>query len=179
VVDIRQADFPGDRAAVRELFDGTIAFLLARVPELEAATRSKYSEEKCAAAVDEVARIHVPPDGALLLAEEAGTRAGCGMMRTLAPGTVELQRIFVPASGRGRGTGRALTQALIERARGMGAQRVLLDTGAPLVEAIGLYRALGFREIPPYHDDYPALQPHLRFFELDLTARHGVPAGGQ
>jgi predicted N-acetyltransferase YhbS len=98
------------------------------------------------------------------------------MMRTLAPGTVELQRIFVPASGRGRGTGRALTQALIERARGMGAQRVLLDTGAPLVEAIGLYRALGFREIPPYHDDYPALQPHLRFFELDLTARHGVPA---
>jgi ribosomal protein S18 acetylase RimI-like enzyme len=144
-------------------------------PELRAAIETKHTPAYRAGAAAEFARLHVPPAGALLLAEETEEGpVGIGMMRILAPGVAELQRIFVAEAGRGRGHGRALTLALIEAARGAGAEIVRLDTGGPLHEAVALYRALGFREVAPYHDEYPALQPYLRFFELDL--RDGAAA---
>lgn len=172
---IRQAVFPGDAGAVARLFDGYVGFLLGRVePELRAAIETKYTAAYRARAVEEFARLHVPPAGALLLAEGEPGPVGCGMMRMLCPGVAELQRIFVEEAGRGRGHGRVLTLALIEAAKAAGAERVRLDTGGPLHEAVALYRALGFREVAPYHDAYPALQPYLRFFELDL--RDGAAA---
>jgi len=167
--EIRQAEFPRDRATVRSLFDAYVDFLVGRVPpEVVAPVLSKYSPDARDAAVAEFARIHAPPDGALLIAEAEGRAVGCGMMRRLGDDFCELQRIFVAPEARGRGLGRRLTEALVDRARETGTPLVRLDTGGPLVEAIALYAALGFREVPPYHDDYPELQPHLRFFELAL-----------
>ena len=167
---IRQAVFPSDGATVRRLFDAYVAFLCGRAPaEVVSAILSKYPQEGRAAAVAEFAELHMPPSGALLLVEVDGAAIGCGMMRRLGPGIAELQRIYVGPDGRGRGLGRALTLALIDAARATGAEIVRLDTGGPLVEAIGLYTALGFREVPAYHDAYPDLQPHLKFFELRLS----------
>jgi len=63
---IRQADFPADTATVARLFDGYIGFLLRRVeePEERAAIVTKYSPEYRAEALQEFARLHVPPAGA-------------------------------------------------------------------------------------------------------------------
>ena len=135
---------------------------------MRAAIETKYMPGDRARAVAEFARLHVPPAGALLRAVGAEGPVGCGMRRTLSPGVAAVQRIFVEPAARGHGLGRTLTRAVIARAREAGARVVRLDTGAALHEAVALDRGRGLREVVPDHDEYPALQPHLRFFELDL-----------
>jgi ribosomal protein S18 acetylase RimI-like enzyme len=54
---------------------------------------------------------------------------------------------------RGLGLGRALLAELQRRARGLGAQRLVLDTNDSLTAAAGLYRSSGFDEIEPYNDN--------------------------
>jgi predicted N-acetyltransferase YhbS len=59
-----------------------------------------------------------------------------------------MKRLFVQPAFQGKGIGRALAQAIIEEGRRIGYKRMRLDT--VLEPAKRLYRALGFREIPPY-----------------------------
>ena len=56
-----------------------------------------------------------------------------------------LEDLFVRADARGSGLGRALVEAVIERARGRGCRRIELDTGEGNAPALALYRSLGFR----------------------------------
>ena len=57
----------------------------------------------------------------------------------------ELEDLFVREEAQGRGLGRALVEATIERARERGCRRIQLDTGEENVPAISLYESLGFR----------------------------------
>jgi len=166
---LQQAVFPQDAEAVARLFGAYLDFLMDRVPaDLVAPIRSKYPPEGRAGAVADFAVRHAPPRGALLLVETQGRAVGCGMMERLDDDSAELARIYLAPETRGQGLGRRIVAALMDAARAAGARRVVLDTGAPHTEAIALYRAMGFVEIPPYHDAYPALQPHLLFFGRDL-----------
>ena len=61
---------------------------------------------------------------------------------------------------KGRGLGRALMAACVERARAAGAPRLYLETNSGLAPALALYRSFGFREIQP--DDALALRPGRR-----------------
>ena len=51
---------------------------------------------------------------------------------------------------RGSGIGRLLLAALEDEARALGAERVVLETGAAQHEAVGLYESNGYRPIPCY-----------------------------
>ena len=86
----------------------------------------------------------------LLLAEQDGATAGCVGLRDLDPDTAEMKRLYVRPAYRGRGIGRQLAQAAIAAARGRGCKCVVLDSLASMHAALALYRALDFREVPPY-----------------------------
>ena len=55
-----------------------------------------------------------------------------------------LEDLFVRDEARGKGLGRALTEAAIERARERGCARIELDANEANRAAVGLYEALGF-----------------------------------
>lgn len=91
-----------------------------------------------------------PGRGAFLLARLDGEVVGCGAVRIVEPGTAELKRMFALPSARRRGVGRAILRALEDEARRLGVTRLVLETGIRQAEAIALYRAHGFTEIPPF-----------------------------
>ncbi|MFQ5622385.1 MAG: GNAT family N-acetyltransferase [Paracoccaceae bacterium] len=167
-IDLKRAVFPDDAAVLQRLFRGYLEFLFERAPEQRSAVESKYDPARIPQLVEDFARIHARPKGELLIAWLDGEAVGCAMMRELEPGIVEIQRVFVAPVARGLGLGKALTLALVEQARADGQSTMRLDTGAKLREAVGLYTSLGFRERSAYHNDTPALDDILCFFELQL-----------
>ena len=86
--------------------------------------------------------------GHILMAEDGGTVLGTCALLAAAPGEFELAKMAVTTSARGRGVGELLGRAVIERARQAGAHRVVLVSNTILAPAIGLYRKLGFVEVP-------------------------------
>ena len=76
--------------------------------------------------------------------------------------------MYVDDTGRGQGLGRALGEAVIQRARDLGHSAIHLDTSIEQREAIALYRSLGFEEVDPYYAVPDAMRDWLVFFRLDL-----------
>lgn len=105
----------------------------------------------------------VPPAGVFLIAEGedlAGEEAdvGCGGIRRIDPGPegqtrFEVKHLWLQPHLRGGGYGRVLLGELESRARGFGADELVLDTNSSLAAASGLYRSSGFAEIPPYNSN--------------------------
>jgi len=168
MLEIKRANFPEDADIVAGLFLGYLEFLIDRTPEERENITRKYDPEKIDDLVLDFARIHARPNGDLLIARQDGKPVGCGMMREMEPGIAEIQRVFVTADARGSGAGKSLTLALMEQARQDGHRLVRLDTGKALVEAIGLYKKLGFRESAPYHQNTPYLDHLICYFEREL-----------
>jgi carbonic anhydrase len=109
---------------------------------------------------------YAPPRGRLLLARVAGEVVGCVGLRPLEPGICEMKRLWVEPGWGGHGIGRALAQAVIDAAREIGYRRMRLDTlPTRMPAAQGLYRGLGFREIPAY---YPCPLEGVVMLELAL-----------
>jgi len=85
-----------------------------------------------------------------LVARLDGEPAGCGCFKPFADGVVEMKRVFVPATLRGKGIARAILGELELWAREMGNRSVVLETGVLQHEAIRLYEAAGYGRIPNY-----------------------------
>jgi ribosomal protein S18 acetylase RimI-like enzyme len=93
---------------------------------------------------------YAPPTGRMFLAWHAGEPVGCVAVRAFAGPRCEMKRLFVRPAARGLGVGRALVARVIEAGRALGYEEMVLDTLSTMTEALGLYRAFGFHEIPPY-----------------------------
>lgn len=89
--------------------------------------------------------------GFLLLATIEGQPVGCVGLRSVDDTTGEVRRLFVCQEARGTGAGKALMVHLISQACANGLRRLVLNTLPTMVEAGGLYSALGFEPIPRYH----------------------------
>ena len=114
---------------------------------------------------------YAPPEGRLFLAHldsdhASHVPAGCVALRKLEPGICEMKRLYVAPACRGEGVGRALAEHVIAEARAIGYQKMRLDTVADKMQAaVAMYRALGFREIPPYRVNP---MEHTLYMELEL-----------
>jgi DNA-binding MarR family transcriptional regulator/ribosomal protein S18 acetylase RimI-like enzyme len=96
-----------------------------------------------------------PPGGGMIIARLFGEPVGCGAIRTLASGVGEIKRMWISPEVRGLGVGRRLLAELERAAAARKLRTVRLDTNGSLAEAIHLYHASGYREIPPYnHNPY-------------------------
>jgi GNAT superfamily N-acetyltransferase len=96
------------------------------------------------------------PDGMLLLARVDGKPAGLGGVRHLDTDVAEVKSMYLSPVYRGKGLARRLLTELEEIARRRGCRAVRLDTSDYLTGALALYRAGGYREVPPYNDNSKA-----------------------
>jgi len=100
------------------------------------------------AALDELR----PPAGVFLVATLRGEPIACGGLKFRDDEPTEIKRMWVAPSARGMGLGRRLLTELEGRAAAHGAQRVRLETNKSLIEAITLYRSVGYQEVAPFND---------------------------
>lgn len=128
-------------------------------PDARACLRAYF--QLLAARIDGISGSHVPdpdpeadkyrpPHGTILLAYLGDRPVGCVALKELSPGVGEIKRLWVDASARGHGLARRLMRLIEDEARAMGHTRLQLDTNAALIEAITLYRADGWTDIPAY-----------------------------
>lgn len=94
-----------------------------------------------------------PPNGVLLLARVGDDPVGLAGVRHLDTGVAEVKSMYVVPEQRGRGLGGALLREVERIAADRGCDRVRLDSSDYLTEAIGLYRAAGYREVPDYNSN--------------------------
>jgi GNAT superfamily N-acetyltransferase len=94
-----------------------------------------------------------PPRGLFLIAYLDGPAVACGGWRvhfgTAGP-EAELKRMYVAPVARGRGVARAVLAELERTAVAAGYSRMVLETGTKQPEAIGLYTAAGYAEVPKF-----------------------------
>jgi GNAT superfamily N-acetyltransferase len=94
---------------------------------------------------------------------------GCGAVRRIAPTVCEIKRMYVVPNARGRGIGYRILAELESIARGLGAARLVLETGVRQPDAIALYRRAGFMTIPLFGGYADTPHPELSVcMEKDL-----------
>lgn len=90
------------------------------------------------------------PRGTFLLAYRDGALVGCAGMRRRSDDDVEVKRMFIRRTHRGRGYSRDLLALVEDEARAMGFTRILMESGLAQPEAMGLYESSGYERIPGF-----------------------------
>ncbi|MGW6280986.1 bifunctional helix-turn-helix transcriptional regulator/GNAT family N-acetyltransferase [Kribbella sp. NPDC055071] len=93
------------------------------------------------------------PAGLLLMATLHGEPVGCGGLKFHGDEPAEIKRMWVSPTVRGLGLGRRLLVELEREAGAHGAPAVRLETNRNLVEAIAMYRAAGYQEVPAFNNE--------------------------
>jgi GNAT superfamily N-acetyltransferase len=88
-----------------------------------------------------------PPHGLFVVGYLDNVPVAMGGLRRHAAGEVEVKRMYVVPHARRIGLSRLVLHALEDRARGMGASRIVLETGQKQPEAISLYESAGYEPI--------------------------------
>jgi ribosomal protein S18 acetylase RimI-like enzyme len=89
---------------------------------------------------------------------------GCGGLKFHPGAPAEVKRMWISPAVRGLGLGRRLLAELEAEAARHGVRVLRLETNRTLAEAIAMYRAAGYREVPAFNDE-----PYAHYwFEKDL-----------
>jgi GNAT superfamily N-acetyltransferase len=139
------------------------------VVRLVAAVQAEYvvrygGPDAAAVTPDEFA----PPNGLFLVGLLEGEPVVTGAWRRIGDGLVEIKRMYVLDSARGRGLARLVLAELEASAHAAGAQRAVLNTGTKQPEAIALYESSGYLPTDGY--GHYACAPDARFYGKTLGA---------
>jgi GNAT superfamily N-acetyltransferase len=124
-------------------------------PFYPAVSRHGYSVEKL-----------IKQGVAFFVTRHDGVPAGCGGVQFFGTEYGELKRMFVRPQFRGLGLAKLMLQHLETHALAHKVHTLRLETGIHQVEAIGLYQAMGYRDIPPFGEYAP--DPLSRFLEKHI-----------
>lgn len=83
-----------------------------------------------------------------LVAVRGDDAVACGGLRRIDDAHGEIKRMFVRRDQRGCGASRAVLSALEEHARGLGWNRLVLETGTEQPDAVRFYEREGYTPIP-------------------------------
>jgi DNA-binding MarR family transcriptional regulator/N-acetylglutamate synthase-like GNAT family acetyltransferase len=124
------------------------ACLRAYETELAGRFPTGFDPERSISASDEELS---PPNGLFLVATRHGEPVGCVGLKLHGRRPAEVKRMWVSPSVRGLGLGRRLLSEVEQQASEHGVRTLRLETNRTLTEAIGLYRAAGYREVPAFN----------------------------
>ena len=96
----------------------------------------------------------IAPGGRIFMALKDGAAVGCAALIRMPDGGYEVAKMTVSEDLRGSGLGRLLMQHCIDAGAEMGAPRLYLETNSSLGPALGLYRAMGFKDLAPAETEY-------------------------
>jgi len=85
-----------------------------------------------------------------LVAYEKEIPVGCGAIKEIEPGVMEVKRMYVPPQHRGKGIATKILSALEQWAKELSYKKCVLETGKRQPEAIELYKKNGYQIIPNY-----------------------------
>jgi GNAT superfamily N-acetyltransferase len=123
-----------------EFFD----FLRDRYPDLGEAHDQYIKDQDVAGGLADFRNVFLPPKGECLIARNNDEIVGIVMLKPRSDTVCELNRMYVRESARGLGLGRALAATMIDEARALGYREIALGALSRHVEALPLYRSLGF-----------------------------------
>lgn len=104
------------------------------------------------------------PNGTFVVARLNETPIGCVGVKGNGDCLAEIKRMWIAPAARGLGLARRLMTNAEIAAKKLGISTLRLDTNSTLIEAVGLYRSMGWTEIERFNDDpYPDL-----FFEKQI-----------
>ena len=86
----------------------------------------------------------------VIIAFENNQAVACGAMKQYDSETMEIKRMFVLPSHRGRAIGYSILSKLENWALELGFKKTVLETGDKMTEAISLYKKAGYEIIPNY-----------------------------
>ncbi|MFN3541648.1 MAG: GNAT family N-acetyltransferase [Rhodococcus sp. (in: high G+C Gram-positive bacteria)] len=115
--------------------------------------REASDEEVRRVMVDEPSDDLTGDSGLFVVAYVGVEVVGCGGVRFVSADVAELTRVFVDTGARGNGLGASMIEFLEGFVQQSQRTRIRLDTRADLVEALGLYAKLGYREVPEFNDE--------------------------
>lgn len=90
---------------------------------------------------------HIIADGGYVFFAVDGDRViGTGALLRESQGVYELSKLVVEPAEQGRGVGRRIVQAAIDRFLALGGTQLFLESNRKLAPALHLYEAMGFRD---------------------------------
>ena len=138
-------DFPQE---VREIFVEYTDMLIENDSTFkEYLDRQNYDDE-----LENLEEKYGLPEGRLYLAYCGDELAGCIGLKKIDAENCEMKRLYVRPQFRGKRIGNLLIQQIIDDARKIGYQHMLLDTLPFLQSAVRMYKRYGFYEIESYND---------------------------
>jgi len=167
-LSIHEATTTLDIAAFGGLISEYVAWCRERYKNEPWLVEMAFSHQGLDAELLNLSGLYGPPNGRMLLAEDALEILGGVAYKRVDPSTCEMKRLFVRSTANGRGLGRKLCTSLMETAARDGFTRMRLDTTRDMVEAIGLYKTFGFRIVEPFIDYPERMRPMMVFMERSL-----------
>lgn len=108
--------------------------------------------------------------GAILMALFNGKVAGTVALKKVESSTYEFTKMAVDENFRRRGIAEAISYASFEKAKQLGAKKIILYSNTKNAGAIKLYEKLGFRHLPVENDVYKRAN-----VKMEINIEEAVP----